>query len=360
MCLPLERGRALARRHLTPPAADDYSLHCTLVSMAGRRNAVSEAVHKDLEQQHALLVRQAASAKTTDALAVWWASQAEGCDLAGALWATLTHPRCDEPLELRVLAQVHMLQHQVGAAQRQSARRYLDLAGEHQTLLRAYAEVQQRMTAWTQARAAEQQQWERERIQLRGEVLRLRTELALRREALPAVGAAVAAASTRATERIPPSAASARCASRPRPADDAPVARSAPATPPQVVSCGPRHLAGSNAAQPLAPRPRVVLCVGGRSGSVPHYRQAVEGRGVAFLHHDGGEEHKPAQLEPQLAAADLVICQTGCISHDAYWRVKDHCKRHHKRCVFVETPSRSAFERVWAEITLSEGSGPVE
>lgn len=101
---------------------------------------------------------------------------------------------------------------------------------------------------------------------------------------------------------------------------------------------------------------RVVLCVGGRGGSVPQYRQAVEGCGAQFLHHDGGEEHKPAQLEPQLAAADLVICQTGCISHDAYWRVKDHCKRHGKRCVFVETPSRSAFERALAEAAAGEGT----
>lgn len=94
---------------------------------------------------------------------------------------------------------------------------------------------------------------------------------------------------------------------------------------------------------------RVVFCVGGRGGSVPQYRQAVEGQGAQFLHHDGGSEHKPAQLEPQLAAADLVICQSGCISHDAYWRVKEHCKRHRKRCVFVETPSRSAFERALAQ-----------
>ena len=64
-----------------------------------------------------------------------------------------------------------------------------------------------------------------------------------------------------------------------------------------------------------------------------------------FLHHDGGEEDNPNQLDNTLAAADLVICQTGCISHDAYWRVKDHCKRTGKRCVFVDTPSRSSLER---------------
>ena len=40
-------------------------------------------------------------------------------------------------------------------------------------------------------------------------------------------------------------------------------------------------------------------------------------------------------LEADLAEADLVICQTGCLSHGAYWRVQDHCKRTGKACVLV-------------------------
>ncbi|MFW5330410.1 hypothetical protein [Hydrogenophaga sp. ZJX-1] len=36
----------------------------------------------------------------------------------------------------------------------------------------------------------------------------------------------------------------------------------------------------------------------------------------------------------------------GCISHNAYWRVKEHCKHLGKPCLFVETPSRLALERV--------------
>lgn len=90
---------------------------------------------------------------------------------------------------------------------------------------------------------------------------------------------------------------------------------------------------------------RAVLCVGGRPASVPIYRQLIERTGGRFLHHDGGEEDNPAKLDSTLAAADLVICQTGCISHDAYWRVKDHCKRTGKRCVFVESPSSAGLKR---------------
>ncbi len=81
-----------------------------------------------------------------------------------------------------------------------------------------------------------------------------------------------------------------------------------------------------------------VLCVGGRTASLPLYRDIVERIRGRFIHHDGGDQESLAKLDATLAAADLVICQTGCISHNAYWRVKDHCKRTGKQCVFMENP----------------------
>jgi hypothetical protein len=90
---------------------------------------------------------------------------------------------------------------------------------------------------------------------------------------------------------------------------------------------------------------RSVLCVGGRSGNVASYRALVEQVGGQFSHHDGGLEDNVARLEASMAQADLVICQTGCISHSAYWRVKDYCKRTGKRCLFVDNPSVSSLAR---------------
>ena len=40
--------------------------------------------------------------------------------------------------------------------------------------------------------------------------------------------------------------------------------------------------------------------------------------------------------EASLQADDMVIFQTGCLSHSEYWRVQDHCKRTGKTCVLVE------------------------
>lgn len=345
VCVPLERVRVLAKKLLVLQGdEDDYTLHCSLVTAAARRNAVAEALQKDLEQRFALDLRSAAQTKCRESLMAWWRGRAaQGENIAGALWATLTHPRCDEWLEMRVLGQVHMLQHQVGAAQRVDIARHRELVAEHQALARDYAEVQQRVTGWSLERAREQQAWEQERMQFRAAQIGLQTQLAQAQEQLAHWQAARPdlperqALRERLAEQLERNQALQRELTR--------LASRQPVEAMEPVQPVEEELP----AEPVKLEHRVVLCVGGRGGSVPQYRQAVEGCGAQFLHHDGGSEHKPAQLEPQLAAADLVICQTGCISHDAYWRVKDHCKRHGKRCVFVETPSRSAFERALAQ-----------
>ncbi|MGC4008436.1 MAG: DUF2325 domain-containing protein [Pseudomonas sp.] len=51
-------------------------------------------------------------------------------------------------------------------------------------------------------------------------------------------------------------------------------------------------------------------------------------------------------LEASLRKADLVICQAGCLTHGAYWRVQDHCRRTGKTCVLVEQPEALRIVRI--------------
>ncbi|QHI96719.1 DUF2325 domain-containing protein [Xylophilus rhododendri] len=60
------------------------------------------------------------------------------------------------------------------------------------------------------------------------------------------------------------------------------------------------------------------------------------------------DEAELAALEQSLVTADLVICQTGCVSHGAYWRVQDHCRRTGKACVLVEQPDALRIVRIHA------------
>ncbi|MGP1630049.1 MAG: DUF2325 domain-containing protein [Giesbergeria sp.] len=59
-------------------------------------------------------------------------------------------------------------------------------------------------------------------------------------------------------------------------------------------------------------------------------------------------------LEESLVAADLVICQTGCLSHGAYWRVQDHCKRTGKACVLVEQLEALRIVRIRKQVSEAE------
>lgn len=41
-------------------------------------------------------------------------------------------------------------------------------------------------------------------------------------------------------------------------------------------------------------------------------------------------------------AADLVICQTGCLGHGDYWRDQDRCRRTGQGCVFADAQKLTA------------------
>lgn len=101
------------------------------------------------------------------------------------------------------------------------------------------------------------------------------------------------------------------------------------------------------AAVPRDLREKAVLCLGhdasGATLAQQAIAQAIERAGGRFLHHVDVTGEDGAALERSLAAADLVICQAGCVSHDAYWRVQDHCRRTGKQCVLVGQPQALHF-----------------
>jgi hypothetical protein len=352
VCVPMDTLRRLmARLPGLDEQADDYAMHCSAVTECRTRTALAETVQRELERRFALQVRQAAASKSTDALAAWWRDRSKGAGLAGALWATLTHPRCDAALEHRVLGEVHMRQHQVGAQDRVDVDRHAHLVAQH---ARARAELEELRAQQHTMRA----QWsarletaEAEVVQLRADLIArdtaihgLREQLARLRDSVPALRSREAL-----TEQV--SLQSERIAALLRDLEAARAQISAL----QVVHAQAAQAEPEGVPQALGAldlRDRAVLCVGGHTAVVPLYRRVVESFGARFAHHDGGEEHTLARLDAGLEAADLVVCQTGCISHNAYWRVKAHCKRTGKRCVFVESASAGSLQRALAETNL--------
>lgn len=85
--------------------------------------------------------------------------------------------------------------------------------------------------------------------------------------------------------------------------------------------------------------------------SQPPHRTALKQAGARhILHLDGSNADNDTALESSLAAADLVICQVACISHNAYWRVQDHCKRTGKTCVLVHPPGTTTAMNHFKEV----------
>lgn len=102
------------------------------------------------------------------------------------------------------------------------------------------------------------------------------------------------------------------------------------------------------AVHPVIPadlRQKSVLCIGKDGSGTSVAQKEIERAGGLFLHHDGMDSDDEEALEASLVAADLVICQTGCVSHNAYWRIQDHCKRTGKQCVLVNQPRAMHFVR---------------
>lgn len=183
---------------------------------------------------------------------------------------------------------------------------------EHAVLLRAYARVQERCSRLLAEQGAMIERLEAQVVRLRGALVARDSAIAIVREEL----AARAAVGNALPKRLD--------------------ALLAPASRRRVM---PLHGA------PADLHEKAVLCVGRGEEAPSLARQLVEIAGGHYLHHDGGDDADDSALEAGLRAADLVICQTGCVSHGAYWRVQDHCRRTGKPCVLVGEPQPIQFVR---------------
>lgn len=331
---------------------DDYDIHVGTVSECALRTPVADAVQKELERRYAQHIQRFRAAKTTEQVEAMWEAAVAAGDVAGAFWAGLSHPRCTTTLEEKMCRDIHMVQHQAGACARADINKFNAVVADNARLEREVARLQERCNVLGHEKALEGERLENQLRAARaatiardGDVQALRAELARLQTSIPEL-------ETR--ERLAERVAQMEAREQALRAQLAELKAARAPAPVQETEAPPAPIRAVPVAMPVRLENRSVLCVGGRSSSVPIYRNMIERVGAQFAHHDGGLEDSSSQLDASLAAADLVICQTGCISHSAYWRVKDHCKRHGKRCVFVDNPSVSSLVRGLQEVATEE------
>lgn len=350
VCIPLSVLRRLVSKVLGGiPQADDYEIHVGAIAECGHRNRMSETLQEDLDRRYALTIKRFRAAKTAEALTQLWLDAIYQGDVAGAFWAGLTHPMCDTGLQEGMCRDMHMLQHQAGATVRADIVRFNALLEENAVLGREMGRHQDRHARLMQEKTNEVEKLQQQIVQLRAEnigkdsvIAYLTNDLQQLREAVPELESRqkLQQKISQMQHRQQELEQQLRELKTKQAQPEKPQIPDAPAISQEPVA--PRH---RTIPITLQLQQRNVLCVGGRSGNVSSYRDLIERVGGRFIHHDGGMEDNSSLLESSLAAADLVICQTGCISHSAYWRVKEFCKRTGKRCVFVENPSVSSLAR---------------
>ncbi|WP_288380516.1 DUF2325 domain-containing protein [uncultured Massilia sp.] len=322
---------------------DDYDIHVGAVSECAQRNPLSEALQKELERRYAGDIARFRAAKTTGDVGALWDKAVAAGNVPGAFWAGLTHARCDAGLEQRMCRDIHMVQHQAGACVRADMDKYNALVADNARLMRELVRTQQRCQSLQQDKTGMAERHEQQLMQARAAGIAKDTDIFQLRHALARLEAEVPELDER--KRLANRLAQMEEREAALKAQLAALKAARPAAAAEPVAPAPEEEAAAPVEIPIRLVNRSVLCVGGRSGSVPVYRTVVEKVGAQFAHHDGGLEDSAGQLDASLAAADLVICQTGCISHHAYWRVKDHCKRTGKRCIFIDNPSVSSLVR---------------
>ncbi len=364
VCLPLHVLCTQVNKALGGQAmADDYEIHVGAVAECACKNKLSVALQKVLEQRYAKAIVRFKPAKIARELAQLWTIAVEDGDLAGAFWAVLTHPRCDIILQEVVCRDMHILQHQAGAVVRTDITKFKAVVAENAVLAREMGRVQERVTRVLAEKSAEIERLKMALTQSQGQIISKDSQIAFLTADLLSFKAGVSELETRVRLQNKVELLERRQADQQALISDL---RQQLAIKTDIEAASAKvnaNLAQSNQAIqtkrviPIAVQlqQKSVLCVGGRIGNVASYRDAVERVGGRFAHHDGGLEDNQHLLDASLAAADMVICQTGCISHNAYWRVKDFCKRTGKQCVFVENPSVSSLTRGLEQLVSSEG-----
>jgi len=366
-CFTIDEIKKLARQGgFEGQVFDEYRLHVEAVNVSCSRNPLSERMHKQLDRKFDLHLKRFDKVRTDEAVRALWRAHLDRGEVAGPMWAALTHKVVSPETQNQVYADVHMLSHQVGAVQAADLRRLEWLEGE-----RAKLQAQQRQDAARHARelaekAARIQQLDTEaseawrRFQTanpyrqRLETLESGVAMTDMARALLSSRDAAERQQARADQLQQRLAAQAiELARLTQTCEQAQAERDALERLWLSEAEGGSECERGCRQCPSSLKGRCILCVGGRTTLLPQYRQLAERLGVRLIHHDGGKEEALSRLPALLASSDAVICPTDCVGHLAYYQLKQHCKLAGKPCVLSRNSGVASFAA--ALTRLAEG-----
>lgn len=316
--------------------ASEHDLHASGVLVASQRNEGAKLLHKALDRRHRVSINRFDKAKTAEAVRAAWKEAVQRGDIPGAYWAALSHPATNDVLLREIFADVHMLSHLVGAANRADIRRLRQLEDENAQLEGKVGRQQQQLRDAIVSRDATIREL---RDALEERIMRDRNSTV---QHSPEPDAEIWANLLADLKRHLVTAES-RCEHLKRQIEECRsllvAERNAHAE--TVRQNGELRLeldeieaslAGiSGVGDPSEAPPRLsnltLLYVGGRQAQIGHLRAFAERSGALFLHHDGGIEERSGLLQGLISRADAVLFPVDCISHAAMSLIKRTCRQ---------------------------------
>jgi Uncharacterized protein conserved in bacteria (DUF2325) len=315
------------------PDASEHDLHASAVLLSGKHQDGAKLLHKALDRRHRVAISQFDKAKTAADVRALWREASKRGDIPGAYWAALTHPAANDALVRDIFAEVHMLSHLVGAANRADIRRLRQLEEEKAELevrlARKDEQLHEANTARDRAICELNARTEPNPV--------IRPEAPARDDSLTVELKSRLARSETRRERVETELVEARTA-----AVDEREARAAAEARETALreELEAIETSLSEAGEEAAPQ-RLdlrLLYVGGQPARIGHLRTLAERAGAVLLHHDGGIEERGGLLPGLVSRADAVLFPVDCISHAAMLQLKRLCRQAGKKFV----PLRSA------------------
>ncbi len=384
-CLTLRELRKIGR-HLNLGLFDDvdeYDVHGYFVSSAAEPKAVAKAMQKTLERKFQPAIRQFSRMTTEQEVSASWDRCLAQGDVPGPYWALMSHPASSQSLTARAFGHVHMLSHLVGASNRADIRKLtalevekgaltdeLDLAkrrlserdaeirhllARHAVEVRSLnerlvgADLVQEKLAVTESRLAE--------FETGGEYSTLwRTATELKRQLAEQTERADRAEARQALLEFEMKRLKDSNLRLGKSLQDALAEREALDDVLQSRLFALEDMGRSQQDGRRTPAMdlggRRIVYVGGRSGTIGHFRTLVERANGTLIHHDGGIETTSLRLTEILAQGDAVLCPVDCVSHDACLRAKQFCKRNAKTFIPLRSSGISSFVSGLQEIAV--------
>lgn len=332
-CLTTRELRQIAAKVTGRDLADlsEHEIHGEGVRLAARHDDGGKLLQKALDKRHHAALNRFAQAKTTDAVRHLWDEAKQAGEIPGAYWALLSHPAATDAQVKQAFADVHMLSHLVGAANRADIRRLTQLEKEKSELERKLEKSQAHIQASdatirqldaTLAAAVARANDRPAAAPADDEVAALRRLVGeldgrLRNEAARRLRAEQRA------EKAQRVLAESEAARHEAEARAAALAEELAAI---EAEFSPREPAADEPV-PAPPGVRSLLYVGGRPGEVQRLRAFADRTAIELLHHDGGIEDRAGLLPGLISRADVACFPVDCISHDAAASVKRLCRQ---------------------------------